>query len=96
MPYHDGMAVSRETAERLEARLTARQKALLKRAAAIRGQSLTDFVISAAQGEAERVIRSEYMISLGAEESAAFATALLSPPRPNRTLRAAAARYQHR
>jgi uncharacterized protein (DUF1778 family) len=76
----------------LEARLTGRQKALLKRAAALRGRTLTDFVVSAAEEAAERVIRSEYVISLGAEDSAAFAAALLSPPDPNPELRAAAER----
>jgi uncharacterized protein (DUF1778 family) len=81
-----------ERLERLEARLTGRQKALLKRAAALRGRTLTDFVISAAEEAAERVIRSEYVISLGAEDSAAFAAALLNPPDPNPELRAAAER----
>ena len=70
MPYHGRMTVSQERLERLEARVTRRQKALLKRAATIRGRSLTDFVVSAAEEAAERVIRSEFVISLGAEESA--------------------------
>jgi len=34
MPYHGRMTVSQERLERLEARVTRRQKALLKRAAA--------------------------------------------------------------
>jgi uncharacterized protein (DUF1778 family) len=87
------MALSKERRERLEARVTSRQKALLKRAAAIRGRSLTDFVVSAAEEAAERVLRSEFVISLGAEDSAAFAAALLTPPRPNKALTAAAERY---
>ncbi len=68
----------------------------MKRAAAIRGRSLTDFVVSAAEEAAERVIRSEFVISLGAEDSAAFAAALLTPPPPSPALRAAAERYLHR
>jgi uncharacterized protein (DUF1778 family) len=87
------VAVPGERFERLEARLTSRQKALLRRAAALRGRTLTDFVVSAAEEAAERVIRSEYVISLGAEASAAFAAALLNPPDPNPELRAAAERY---
>ena len=90
------MAVSKQRLQRLEARVTDRQKELLKRAAAIRGRSLTDFVVSAAEEAAERVVRSEYVIDLGAEESAAFAVALLSPPKPNRALRAAAERNLRR
>jgi len=79
--------------ERLETRLTHRQKALLKRAADLRGRTLTDFVVSAAEEAAESVIRSEYVISLGAGGSAAFARALLDPPEPNGALRAAAHGY---
>ena len=96
LPYIGSVAVEKEKPERLEARITSRQKALLKRAAELRGRSLTDFVVSAAEEEAERVLRSEYVITLGAEESAAFAAALLSPPAPNQTLRAAAKRYPRR
>jgi uncharacterized protein (DUF1778 family) len=65
------------TLERLEARVTSRQKALLRRAAAIRGRSLTDLVVSAAEEAAEQVIRSEFVISLGAKDSATFVSALL-------------------
>ena len=96
LPYTQLMAVEKEKLERLEARITSRQKALLKRAAELRGRSLTDFVVSAAEEEAERVIRSEYVITLATQESAAFAAALLSPPDPSQTLRAAAERYLRR
>lgn len=90
------MAIEREKLERLEARITSRQKAMLRRAAELRGRSLTDFVVSAAEEAAERVLRSEYVITLGTEDSAAFASALLSPPDPNRALRAAAKRHLRR
>jgi uncharacterized protein (DUF1778 family) len=90
------MAVSKQRLQRLEARVTDRQKELLKRAAAIRGRSLTDFVVSAAEEAAERVVRSEYVITLGAEDSVAFAAAVLSPAKPNRALKAAAERYLRR
>lgn len=90
------VAIERQKLERLEARITSRQKALLWRAAELRGRSLTDFVVSAAEEAAERVLRSEYLITLGTEESTAFAAALLSPPEPNPALRAAAERYLQR
>ena len=93
MPYDWCMATADDRPERLEARLTSRQKNLLRQAAAIRGRSLTDFVVSAAEEAAEAVVRSEYVATLGAEESAAFAAALLAVPAPNQTLRAAARRY---
>jgi uncharacterized protein (DUF1778 family) len=80
--------------ERLEARVTAEQKELLRRAAALRGRSLTDFVVSSAQEAAEEVVRAHQVITLGPEDSAAFVEALLAPAEPNEALRAAYERYR--
>jgi len=82
--------------ERLEARLTARQKRLLQRAADLTGRSLSDFVISSAQEAALRAIRHHELVVLGAEDQRAFVQALLHPPAPSRRLRAAWRRYQQR
>ena len=79
--------------ERLEARLTPEQKAILQRAADISGRSLSGFVISSAQAAAEETIRTHQVIELTARESEQFVNALLNPPPPNERLRAAAARY---
>ena len=46
---------------RLEARLPASVYALLKRAAELQGRSLTDFVVSAAQNAAQRVVEDDSM-----------------------------------
>jgi uncharacterized protein (DUF1778 family) len=43
--------------ERLEARVSAEQKALMERAAALEGRSLTDFVVGSAQAAAAATIR---------------------------------------
>lgn len=43
--------------ERLEARISPEQKALLERAAALEGRSLTDFVVASAQAAAHETIR---------------------------------------
>jgi uncharacterized protein (DUF1778 family) len=80
--------------ERLEARLTADQKALLQRAADLEGTSLTDFVIRSAQRAAETAIQTHESIFLTARESRAFVEALLNPPAPNAALRAAARDYR--
>lgn len=80
--------------QRLEARVTREQKALLQRAADLEGRTLTDFVVSSAQDAALRTIRERETVRLNAEESRAFAEALLHPPRPNAALRAAAKRYR--
>jgi len=79
--------------ERLDARLTPEQKALLQRAADLSGRSLTEFVISSAQAAAEEAIRTHQVIELTTRASEAFAATLLTPPPPNERLRAAAARH---
>lgn len=80
--------------ERLEARLSMEQKALLERAAALEGRSLTDFVVSSAQMAAVETIQRHELITLTARDSAAFAEALTHPPAPNARLRAAARRHR--
>lgn len=82
--------------ERIAARIPANQKALLQRAAAIRGSSLTDFVLSAARDVAEQTIREHEVITLSERDSRAFIEALLHPEPANDTLRAAAERYKAR
>ena len=80
--------------ERLEARITADQKALLQRAAALEGRSITDFAVSSAQAAAEETIRRHEVITLTARDSAAFVEAVMNPPAPNERLRDAARRHQ--
>jgi uncharacterized protein (DUF1778 family) len=80
--------------ERLEARLSPEQKALLERAAALEGRSLTDFVVSSAQSAAVETIQRYEVIALTAEDSLAFAEALMTPAAPNERLRAAARRHR--
>lgn len=79
--------------ERLEARLTAEQKEVLQRAAALGGSSVSDFVVRSAQREAERILREHDVVTLSARDSRVFVEALLNPPAPNDAFRAAAARY---
>lgn len=66
--------------QRLMARISADQKRLLQRAADIRGQTLTEFVISAAQEAATRAIVDQQVIELSVRDSQAFAEGLLDPP----------------
>lgn len=83
-----------EQIARLEARLPASVYALLKRAAELKGRSITDFVVSAAQDAALRVIEDDGIIRLSGEDQARFAQALLNPPEPNAALKRAV--RQHR
>jgi uncharacterized protein (DUF1778 family) len=80
--------------ERIEARVTAEEKALVQRAAALTGSSLTEFIMRSAIDAAAETIRSHQVIRLTVEDSAAFAEALLTPPEPNEDLRALARRYR--
>jgi uncharacterized protein (DUF1778 family) len=80
--------------ERLEARITAEQKALFERAASLSERTLTDFVVSSVQAAAEEVIRRHDTIVLSPRDSVRFVEALLNPPQPNDALRAAARRHR--
>jgi uncharacterized protein (DUF1778 family) len=79
---------------RLEARVSAEQKAVLQQAAALSGRSLSEFVVASAQEAARRVIQEHNSIALSRAEQLAFVTALLNPAEPNQRLRQAAADYR--
>jgi uncharacterized protein (DUF1778 family) len=81
-------------ARRLEARITPGQKHLIERAAALRGTSVTEFVVASAQEAAARTIRDFEVLTLRAEASEVFVNAILSPLAPNKAARAAAQRYK--
>ena len=80
--------------QRLMARISPGQKELLQRAADISGQTLTEFVISAAQEAATRTIVDQEVIDLSLRDSRAFAEGMLDPPPVTESLRAAAQRYK--
>jgi uncharacterized protein (DUF1778 family) len=82
--------------ERLEARLDPDQKRLIERAAQIRGTSVTDFVLTSAQHAAMETIEGFHTLRLRDEARQVFVNALLNPPAPNASARAAARRYKKR
>lgn len=82
--------------ERLEARLTPAQKRLMERAAALRGTSVTEFVVSSAQEAAHRTIKDFDVLHLRDQAREAFVSAVLNPHAPNTAARAAAKRYRRR
>lgn len=79
---------------RLEARVTAEQKALLQRAATLSGRSLSEFIVASAQEAAVRLIEEHETIRLSRADQIAFVTTLLDPPAPSERLRQAAADYR--
>jgi uncharacterized protein (DUF1778 family) len=68
-----------EEASTFNARLPRRVKNALQRAADLRGQSLSDFVLGAAYERAVATISAEQVLSLSAADSIRFAEALIEP-----------------
>ena len=86
--------IDRTRGERLEARITADQKALIQRAAELEGRSLTDYVVSSVQDAARRTVEAHDVLVLSAAESRAFVDALLDPPPINDRLRDSVRRHR--
>jgi len=68
--------------ERLVARASAEDKAIITQAAAIAGQSVGSFILSEARKAAVQTLESRQRIVLNAEQSRRLVEALLAPPRP--------------
>jgi len=82
--------------ERLEARVTAEQKSLIERAAALQGRTVTDFVLTSVQDAAWRAIEEHHQLELSVRDSEAFVEALLKPKPVNDRLRDTVRRYRER
>ena len=80
--------------ERLEARVTPEQKKMIARAAALRGSSVTEFVVASAQQAAADAIKEFELLTLHDEARDVFVGAILHPPTPNEAARKAARRYK--
>jgi uncharacterized protein (DUF1778 family) len=87
-------ASARTRAERLETRVTAEQKSLIERAAALQGRTLTDFVLTSVQDAARRAIEEHQQLALSVRDSEAFVDALLNPQPVNDRLRETVRRYR--
>jgi uncharacterized protein (DUF1778 family) len=80
--------------QRLEARLTPEQKHLIARAAALRGFTVTEFVVASAQQAASQALKDFELLTLHDSGRDVFVNALLNPPAPNQAARSAAKRYK--
>lgn len=87
---------SRVRGERLETRVTAEQKTLIERAAALQGRTVTDFVLTSVQDAARRAIEEHSQLTLSVRDSEAFVDALLNPRPVNDRLRDTVRRYRER
>ena len=85
-----------QTMQRLEMRVPTAHKAQLQRAAALRGVSLTEFVVAAATDAAVQTIQNHESIALSSHASSAFINALTRPLPANPRLSRAAQEYAER
>ncbi|MBM3551948.1 MAG: DUF1778 domain-containing protein [Alphaproteobacteria bacterium] len=84
----------RARSQRLETRVTADQKMLIERAAALEGRTVTDFVLTSVQDAARRTIEEHQQLELSVRDSRAFVEALLNPQSVNDRLRETVRRYR--
>ena len=77
--------------KRMNLRVRPEQKAMLLRAAALKGTDLTDFVLQPALREAEAIIEAADHQTLSERDSLLVLDLLENPPPANARLRAAAA-----
>lgn len=87
------MAAEALKTERIEARVRPTDKAFIEDAASHLGISVADFLVSSARERAEEIMRRRNLIELSRRDQEAFVEALLNPPQPNATLKAAAELY---
>lgn len=66
-------------AERLEARVAPAVMDTVRRAASVKGQTVTEFVVTAANNEAQKVLLDQVLFSVNEENFKAFEAALEAP-----------------
>ena len=81
---------------RLSCRVSVRIKHQAEEAAALLGQSITDFTESALADKAQAVLERHERISLSDRDFARFVAAIEKPDQPTEALRAAMADFQNR
>lgn len=82
--------------ERIDLRVSADLKALLTRAAAYSGMSLSSFLVSVASERAKSVVSEHEILTLSARDWEVFLTALDEAKKPRPRLEAAVRRYRER
>ncbi len=76
----------------IQIRASAETKAMLNRAAQLRGQKLSEFMLESARCQAEEAILDQRVFFLDAKAHEAFLVLLDAPAKPNPALRALMAR----
>ena len=86
-------ATGSAASERLEARVTAKQKDLFREAAELQGVTLTDFIVSSVHEAAVRTLEARLVLDLSRKDQLVFARALLATSAPTARLRQAWTRH---
>ena len=81
---------------RLETRVSTEQKALIERAAAYTGRSVSEFVVAHVEVAAKKVVDEYERLHLDQVQSHILVNTLLSANRPNKKLRQAMESYRTR
>ncbi len=76
----------------IQIRASAEAKAILNRAAQLRGQKLSEFMLDSARREAEEAILDQRVFFLDDKAHEAFLALLDAPPKPNAVLKKLMAR----
>lgn len=87
MPRRSVQAVRRKD-EVIQIRASAETKTILNRAAALRGQKLSEFMLDSARRQAEEAILDQRSFFLDPEAHRRFLAMLDNPPKPDAALRA--------
>jgi uncharacterized protein (DUF1778 family) len=81
-------APARRKDDVIQIRASAEAKALLNRAAALRGQKLSEFMLESSRRQAEETILDQRMFFLDDDAHVRFLALLDSPPKPSAKTRA--------
>ncbi len=73
--------------ERIEARIHSDQRRRIERAAALKGTSISDFIVSTLDDAAKRTIQEHESWTLSGRDREIFVNALLHPPAPNQAMK---------
>ena len=88
------MADGRIKTERMQIRIDVFSKNKIERAARYSDKTVSEFVMTNATAAAEKILEEHDQITLSAVDWNLFYEALLDPPKPNKTLKAAFKRYR--
>jgi uncharacterized protein (DUF1778 family) len=89
------MSAKTHVSDRFNFRIDPDKKKLVERAAAVRGQSLTDFAVLTLVQEAREVLQGEQILVLSDRDRDVFLAALDNPPKPTAKALRAAEQYRN-